>query len=169
MTDSPVAGSSSSVVSPAPSYSPPISTVPNGEAQLGCEARPCRRLWEGSQLPSLNVTQVAPPPLVPRPPQASSPVCVWRLCTSGRSGREHQGVGCPVTVQHLHRGPGLRIVNILFSFKVKHHRIICTFYQYQSPCCLMRQPESRFLSRLYKSRVIVIESQTFTHVAELGW
>ena len=47
MTDSPVVGSSSSVVSPAPSYSPPISTVPNGEAQLVYEARPCRRLWEG--------------------------------------------------------------------------------------------------------------------------
>ena len=38
MTDSPVVGSSSSVVSPAPSYSPPISTVPNGEAQLVWEA-----------------------------------------------------------------------------------------------------------------------------------
>ena len=76
MVESPALSSSSSVVSP-PQY-PPRSTVPCSEAQLECMYRLCCSWWDGVQLFSLNLTQVArlAEPESP-PPHASSPVCVW--------------------------------------------------------------------------------------------
>ena len=93
MTETPVVSSSNSVVFHV--GDPPIKTVPRGEAQLEWYCRSFLSLCEGFHLPPLNLTQEVQIFSVSTPPQISSPVCVWWERTSGRSGREHQGVPSP--------------------------------------------------------------------------
>ena len=96
MTESPVMASRSSVDFLL--YCPPISRVPDGEAQLEWWPRPSTSWCDGLQLPPLNLTQVVLVLVLVlvlvsvalNDPQASSPVCVCPERTLGRSGREHQ-------------------------------------------------------------------------------
>ena len=88
MTETPVVSSSNSVV--FHDTDPPIRTVPAGEVQLEWDCRFFLSLCEGFHLPPLNLIQEVSVSVTPA--QASSPVCVWSKRSSGRFGREHQGV-----------------------------------------------------------------------------
>ena len=79
MTESPVMASRSSVDFLL--YSPPMSRVPAGEAQLQWCPRPSTSWCDGDQVPPLSFTQVVLVlvlvlVLALNDPQASSPVCV---------------------------------------------------------------------------------------------
>ena len=77
---------------------PPMRTIPFGEVHEEWRKRSWRRLLDGSQMPPEKVRQEI---LVRTPPHRTSSFCVCQYLSSGRFGREHQGVPLALSTSTL--------------------------------------------------------------------